>query len=60
MPILSQICLEVKVGKGPASVPFPILLEDMSFKGRMRIKLKLMSAFPHVQASTNFTLHLIF
>ena len=27
----------------------PILLEDLSFSGQMRIRLKLMSNFPHVQ-----------
>lgn len=31
------------------SAPFPVLLEDMSFVGNMRIRLKLMNNFPHVQ-----------
>ncbi|KAG8983790.1 hypothetical protein FRB95_008982 [Tulasnella sp. JGI-2019a] len=44
-----KITLDVKVGKGPASVPLPILLEDISFEGLMRIRMKLMSAFPHIQ-----------
>ncbi|KAG8883133.1 hypothetical protein FRB98_003307 [Tulasnella sp. 332] len=44
-----KITLDVKVGKGPASATLPILLEDLSFDGLMRIRLKLMSAFPHVQ-----------
>ncbi|KAG8900316.1 hypothetical protein FRB99_006121 [Tulasnella sp. 403] len=44
-----KITLEVKVGKGPATATFPILVEDMSFQGHLRVKLKLMSAFPHIQ-----------
>lgn len=44
-----KIVLEIKVGKGFISAPFPILLEDISFIGKMRIKLKLMNPFPHVQ-----------
>ncbi|CED82008.1 Ca2-dependent lipid-binding protein CLB1/vesicle protein vp115/Granuphilin A, contains C2 domain [Phaffia rhodozyma] len=44
-----KIVLEIKVGKGFISAPFPVLLEDMSFVGNMRIKLKLMNNFPHVQ-----------
>ncbi|KAG8727068.1 hypothetical protein FRC12_022828, partial [Ceratobasidium sp. 428] len=44
-----RIVLAVRVGKGLATAAMPILLEDMSFSGSMRVKLKLMSAFPHVQ-----------
>ncbi|KAG8962436.1 hypothetical protein FRC03_004243 [Tulasnella sp. 419] len=44
-----KIVLSIRVGKGVASTTIPILLEDMSFEGHMRIKLKLMSNFPHVQ-----------
>lgn len=44
-----KIVLSIRVGKGPASVPFPILLEDMAFSGLLRIRLKLMSNFPHVR-----------
>ena len=36
-----QIVLEIKVGKGFISAPLPILLEDISFVGNMRIKLKV-------------------
>jgi Ca2+-dependent lipid-binding protein len=45
-----KIVLAIRVGKGAVSKALPILLEDMSFTGRMRIKLKLMTNFPHVQA----------
>ncbi|KAG9088467.1 hypothetical protein FS749_002138 [Ceratobasidium sp. UAMH 11750] len=44
-----RIVLAVRVGKGLATAAMPILLEDMSFSGSMRVKLKLMSNFPHVQ-----------
>ncbi|WRT70761.1 uncharacterized protein IL334_007760 [Kwoniella shivajii] len=44
-----KIVLTIRVGKGAVSKGIPILLEDMSFTGKMRVKLKLMTNFPHVQ-----------
>ncbi|KAG0700683.1 C2 domain-containing protein [Suillus ampliporus] len=44
-----KIVLSVRVGKGLATASIPILLENISFSGLMRIRLKLMSNFPHVQ-----------
>ena len=44
-----KVVLSIRVGKGPASAKFPILVEDMTFTGLLRIRLKLMSNFPHVQ-----------
>ncbi|KAI0639057.1 tricalbin [Trametes polyzona] len=44
-----KIILSVRVGKGLASAAMPILLEDMSFRGHLKIRLKLMTNFPHVQ-----------
>ena len=44
-----KIVLSIRLGKGFVSTAMPILLEDMSFTGHMRIKLKLMTNFPHVQ-----------
>ncbi|KAJ6604267.1 C2 domain-containing protein [Mycena vulgaris] len=44
-----KIVLSVRVGKGLATAAMPILLEDITFSGLMRIRLKLMSNFPHVQ-----------
>lgn len=44
-----KIVLEIRLGKGFISTGMPILLEDLNFSGKMRIKLKLMSAMPHVQ-----------
>ncbi|WWC92373.1 uncharacterized protein L201_007330 [Kwoniella dendrophila CBS 6074] len=44
-----KIVLSIRIGKGAVSKGIPILLEDMSFTGKMRIKLKLMTNFPHIQ-----------
>jgi Ca2+-dependent lipid-binding protein len=44
-----KIVLDVRVGKGLASAAMPILLEDLEFTGKMRIRLKLMTNFPHIQ-----------
>ncbi|KIJ68717.1 hypothetical protein HYDPIDRAFT_81596 [Hydnomerulius pinastri MD-312] len=44
-----KIVLSVRVGKGLATAAMPILIEDISFTGLMRIRMKLMSNFPHVQ-----------
>ena len=44
-----KIVLNIRVGKGVASVSMPILLEDMSFSGYMRVRMKLMTNFPHIQ-----------
>jgi Ca2+-dependent lipid-binding protein len=44
-----KIELSVRVGKGLATAALPILVEDVSLRGLMRIRLKLMSNFPHVQ-----------
>ncbi|KAG0275740.1 hypothetical protein BGZ95_008429 [Linnemannia exigua] len=44
-----KICLTIRVGKGIIGAGMPILVEDMSFKGYMRFKLKLTSNFPHIK-----------
>ncbi|KAG1783596.1 C2 domain-containing protein [Suillus placidus] len=44
-----KIVLSVRLGKGLATASIPVLLEDITFSGMMRIKLKLMANFPHVQ-----------
>ena len=44
-----RIALSVRVGKGLATTAMPILLEDLSFSAQMRVRLKLMTNFPHVQ-----------
>ncbi|KAF9229629.1 tricalbin [Gyrodon lividus] len=44
-----KIVLSVRVGKGLATASMPILIEDISFTGLMRVRMKLMSNFPHIQ-----------
>ncbi|KAI0666337.1 tricalbin [Trametes maxima] len=44
-----KIILSVRLGKGLASAAIPILLEDMQFTGHLKIRMKLMTNFPHVQ-----------
>ncbi|KAF7320046.1 hypothetical protein MKEN_00788800 [Mycena kentingensis (nom. inval.)] len=44
-----KIVLSVRLGKGLATASMPILVEDITFSGLMRIRMKLMSNFPHVQ-----------
>ena len=44
-----KIVLSVRVGKGLAAAAIPVLLEDMSFTGLLRVRIKLMTTFPHVQ-----------
>ncbi|KXN83626.1 hypothetical protein AN958_01192 [Leucoagaricus sp. SymC.cos] len=44
-----KIVLSIRVGKSLATASMPVLLEDITFSGLMRIRLKLMSNFPHVQ-----------
>ncbi|KAI0706072.1 tricalbin [Cytidiella melzeri] len=44
-----KIVLQVRVGKGIAAGSFPVLLEDMSFSGLLRVRMRLMTNFPHVQ-----------
>ena len=44
-----KIVLAVRVGKGLATAAMPILLEDLEFTGKLKIRLKLMTNFPHVQ-----------
>jgi Ca2+-dependent lipid-binding protein len=44
-----KIVLSVKIGKGFVGPTIPVLLEDITFKGLMRIRLKLMTPFPHIQ-----------
>lgn len=44
-----KIVLSVRVGRGLASAAMPILIEDITFAGLIRVKLKLVSNFPHIQ-----------
>ena len=44
-----KITLAVRVGAGLATAALPILVEDISFSGLLRIRMKLMTNFPHIQ-----------
>ncbi|KAF9409138.1 hypothetical protein BGZ94_002044, partial [Podila epigama] len=44
-----KIVLTIRVGKGIVGAGMPILVEDMSFKGYVRLKLKLTANFPHIK-----------
>jgi len=44
-----KIVLTVRLGKGMSGAGIPILLEDMSFSGLIRVKMKLINIFPHVK-----------
>ena len=44
-----KIVLSVRVGKGIASASMPILLENIEFTGVLRVRMKLMTTFPHIQ-----------
>ncbi|KDE05686.1 hypothetical protein MVLG_03920 [Microbotryum lychnidis-dioicae p1A1 Lamole] len=44
-----KIVLNIRLGIGPAVVGKDIVVEDISFQGTMRIRMKLMNNFPHIQ-----------
>ncbi|VBB77571.1 Conserved hypothetical protein [Yarrowia lipolytica] len=44
-----KVVLSVRIGKGVVSKSLPILLEDMSFSGHVRIRIRMMTLFPHIQ-----------
>lgn len=44
-----KVVLAIRVGKGLVGKDLPVLVEDMSFSGLMRVKIKLMSQFPHIK-----------
>src|SRR6266498_2849660 len=44
-----KVVLTIRVGRGFVGAGIPILVEDMSFTGLMRVKLKLIPTFPHVE-----------
>lgn len=44
-----KVVLNIRFGKGFVGTALPVLVEDMSFQGRMRIKLQFMSKMPHIR-----------
>ncbi|GAA5802769.1 hypothetical protein HPULCUR_008244 [Helicostylum pulchrum] len=44
-----KVVLNIRLGKGFVGTAFPVLVEDMSFQGRLRIKIQFMSKMPHIR-----------
>jgi Ca2+-dependent lipid-binding protein len=44
-----KVCLTIRIGRGIVGAGLPILVEDISFSAHARIKMKLISTFPHIQ-----------
>ncbi|KAI9011886.1 C2 domain-containing protein [Phycomyces nitens] len=44
-----RIVMTARVGKGSLGAGFPILVEDMSFTGHMRVTIRFMSKFPYIK-----------
>ncbi|KAI8992390.1 hypothetical protein BDB01DRAFT_882480 [Pilobolus umbonatus] len=44
-----KIALNIRLGKGFVGTALPVLLEDMSFSGRMRVKVQFTSSMPHIR-----------
>ncbi|ODV88459.1 hypothetical protein CANCADRAFT_13024, partial [Tortispora caseinolytica NRRL Y-17796] len=44
-----KVVFKIRIGKAMVAKNLPILLEDMSFQGHIRVRIKLMSTFPHVK-----------
>ncbi|KAI7866079.1 C2 domain-containing protein [Spinellus fusiger] len=45
-----KVALSIRLGKGLLGTAFSVLVEDMSFRGHLRVKIKMTSKFPHVQS----------
>ena len=44
-----KVALEIRIGKGMISKGMDVLVEDFSFSGLMRVKVKLQIPYPHVE-----------
>lgn len=44
-----RVELSIRLGKGMVGAAIPVLVENMSFRGHLRVKLQLISKFPHVK-----------
>ena len=44
-----KVALEVRIGKGVISKGLDVIVEDFSFSGLMRVKVKLQLPFPHIE-----------
>ena len=43
-----KVVLEIRIGKGMVSKAMDVIVEDFSFSGLMRVKMKLQIPFPHI------------
>lgn len=41
-----KVIMNVRVGRGRVGAGFPVLVENMSFTGHLRVKIKFMGRFP--------------
>ncbi|EEB06393.1 synaptotagmin family C2 domain-containing protein [Schizosaccharomyces japonicus yFS275] len=48
--IKPKIELSVRIGKSIASASMPVLVEDFSFSGVIRLKLKFLSSYPYIKS----------
>ncbi|ORX52810.1 hypothetical protein DM01DRAFT_1336589 [Hesseltinella vesiculosa] len=44
-----KVQLQIRLGKGFVGAAFPVLVENMSFHGHLRIKIQFISKFPHIK-----------
>lgn len=44
-----KVALEIRIGKGMISKGLDVLVEDFSFSGLMRVKVKLQIPYPHIE-----------
>ncbi|KAI8389419.1 C2 domain-containing protein [Blakeslea trispora] len=44
-----KVVLNIRLGKGMVGTAFPVLVEDMSFSGLIRVQLQFISKMPHVK-----------
>ncbi|KAF5096869.1 hypothetical protein D0Z00_002606 [Geotrichum galactomycetum] len=49
-----QIQLNVGVGAGKFGINFPIVVQNMSFSGLMRVRIKLVTSYPHIKTIDAF------
>ncbi|KAI9599079.1 C2 domain-containing protein [Syncephalis fuscata] len=46
-----KVALSIHLGKGMVGAAMPIMVEDMAFKGHLRLRFKLMRTFPYLKTA---------
>jgi Ca2+-dependent lipid-binding protein len=46
-----KVVLSIRLGKGMVGAAMPIMVEDMAFKGHIRLRFKLMRTFPYLKTA---------